>query len=120
MSLLDRYLTVWIFAAMAVGVALGFFFQAPVEAFNERLTVGEHTNLLIAVGLILMMYPPLAKVKYELMPKVFADVRILGLSLVQNWIVGPILMFALAVGFFGFVAPALFGPDPRWGYYMVG
>jgi arsenite transporter len=120
MSLLDRYLTVWIFTAMAVGVALGFFFQAPVEAFNERLTVGQHTNLLIAVGLILMMYPPLAKVKYELMPKVFADVRILGLSLVQNWIIGPILMFALAVGFFGFVAPALFGPDPRWGYYMVG
>jgi arsenite transporter len=120
MSLLDRYLTVWIFTAMAVGVALGFFFQAPVEAFNERLTVGQHTNLLIAVGLILMMYPPLARVKYELMPKVFADVRILGLSLVQNWIIGPLLMFALAVGFFGFIAPALFGPDPRWGYYMVG
>jgi arsenite transporter len=120
MSLLDRYLTVWIFAAMAVGVALGYFFQAPVESFNERLTVGQHTNLLIAVGLILMMYPPLAKVKYELMPKVFADTRILALSLVQNWIIGPLLMFALAVGFFGFIAPALFGPDPRWGYYMVG
>jgi len=120
MSLLDRYLTVWIFAAMAIGVLTGFFFKAYVELFNSALTVGEHTNLLIAAGLILMMYPPLAKVKYELMPKVFSDVKILGLSLVQNWLIGPVLMFALAVGFFGYVAPALFGPDPRWGYYMVG
>jgi len=120
MSMLDRFLTVWIFTAMALGVLIGFFFQGPVEAFNEILTVGEHTNLLIAFGLILMMYPPLAKVKYELMPKVFADFKILGLSLVQNWIIGPILMFTLAVLFFGFVAPALFGPDERWGYYMVG
>jgi arsenite transporter len=120
LSFLDRYLTVWIFTAMGVGVALGYFLQAPVEALNERLTIGEHTNVLIAIGLILMMYPPLAKVKYELMPKVFADTRILGLSLVQNWIIGPLLMFGLAVTFFGFIAPALFGPDPRWGYYMVG
>jgi arsenite transporter len=120
MSLLDRYLTVWIFAAMILGVLIGFFFKGPVELFNAALTVGEHTNLLIAFGLILMMYPPLAKVKYELMPKVFSDVKILGLSLVQNWLIGPVLMFALAVGFFGFLAPALFGPDPRWGYYMVG
>jgi arsenite transporter len=120
MSLLDRYLTVWIFAAMGLGVGIGYFLQAGVERFNEALTVGEHTNLLIAGGLILMMYPPLAKVKYELMPKVFSDFKILGLSLLQNWIIGPILMFTLAIGFFGFIAPALFGPDERWGLYMVG
>lgn len=120
MSMLDRYLTAWIFVAMAVGVGVGSAFQDAVRAFNEQLTIGEHTNVLIAVGLILMMYPPLAKVKYESLPEVFSDARILGLSLVQNWIVGPILMFGLAVGFFGFVAPALFGPDPRWGLYMVG
>lgn len=120
LSLLDRYLTVWIFVAMALGVAIGYLFQGGVEKFNHALTVGEHTNLLIAVGLILMMYPPLAKVKYELMHKVFADVRVVGLSLLQNWIVGPILMFLLSIVFFGFIAPAVFGPDPRWGLYMVG
>ncbi len=120
MSLLDRYLTVWIFAAMILGVAIGYLFQAGVDRFNAALTVGEHTNLLIAAGLILMMYPPLAKVKYEMMPRVFADVRILALSLVQNWIVGPVLMFVLAIGFFGFIAPTLFGPDERWGLYMTG
>jgi ACR3 family arsenite transporter len=120
LSFLDRYLAVWIFVAMVLGVATGYLFQGGVQRFNDALTVGQHTNLLIAVGLILMMYPPLAKVKYETMPKVFADFRILGLSLVQNWLVGPILMFALAVVFFGFAAPALFGPDPRWGSYMVG
>ncbi len=120
LNFLDRYLTVWIFAAMALGVAIGYLFQNGVERFNHALTVGEHTNLMIAAGLILMMYPPLAKVKYELMPKVFADVRIVGLSLVQNWIVGPILMFTLSLLFFGFIAPALFGPDERWGLYMVG
>jgi arsenite transporter len=120
LSFLDRYLTVWIFAAMGLGVAAGYLFQASIERFNAALTVGEHTNLLIAAGLILMMYPPLARVKYELMPRVFADVRVLGLSLVQNWLVGPVLMFVLAVGFFGFIAPALLGPDPRWGLYMTG
>jgi arsenite transporter len=120
MSFLDRYLTLWIFLAMALGVGIGFAFQSGVDRFNRALTVGGHTNLLIAAGLILMMYPPLAKVKYELMPKVFTDVRVLGLSLVQNWIVGPVLMFALAVGFFGYAAPALLGPDERWGMYMVG
>ena len=120
LSFLDRYLAVWIFLAMGLGVAVGYLFRTGVERFNAALTVGDHTNLLIAVGLILMMYPPLAKVKYELMPKVFANVRILGLSLIQNWLVGPVLMFSLAVSFFGFLAPALFGPDPRWGAYMVG
>lgn len=120
LSLLDRYLTVWIFVAMALGVGIGYLFQGGVERFNEALTVGEHTNLLIAIGLILMMYPPLAKVKYELMPKVFFDLKVVGLSLLQNWIAGPILMFVLAVAFFGFIAPAVFGPDERWGLYMVG
>lgn len=120
MSLLDRYLTVWIFLAMGAGVGAGFLFQASVQQFNAALTVGEHTNLLIAAGLILMMYPPLARVKYELMPKVFADRKVLGLSLLQNWVVGPILMFSLAIGFFGFLAPALFGPSEQWGHYMVG
>ena len=120
MSLLDRYLTVWIFLAMGVGVGAGFLFQTSVQRFNAALTVGKHTNLLIAAGLILMMYPPLAKVKYELMPKVFADRRILGLSLLQNWVVGPILMFGLSIGFFGVVAPALFGPSAQWSAYMVG
>ena len=120
LSFLDRYLTVWIFVAMGLGVVLGYLLQEGVERFNDALTVGEHTNLLIAAGLILMMYPPLAKVKYELLPKVFSDAKIVGLSLLQNWIVGPILMFVLAVVFFGFLAPAVFGPDDRWGLYMVG
>lgn len=120
LSLLDRYLTVWIFAAMALGVAIGSIFPQAVASFNQALTVGEHTNLLIAVGLILMMYPPLAKVKYSLMPKVFANFRVMGLSLFLNWLAGPTLMFVLAVGFFGYIAPAVLGPDPRWGAYMVG
>ncbi|NOI75999.1 ACR3 family arsenite efflux transporter [Vibrio coralliilyticus] len=99
MSFLDRYLTVWIFVAMAVGVAIGALFPQ-VADWNEAMSVGS-TNIPLAIGLILMMYPPLAKVNYSLLGKVRQDKKAITLSLVMNWIVGPILMFVLALTFLG-------------------
>ena len=112
LSFLDRYLTVWILLSMGGGVALGAWRPSFTSALNE-MTIGS-TNVPIAIGLVLMMYPPLARVRYERLREVFANQKVLLLSLVQNWVVGPLLMFGLAVAF---LADA---PDLMAGLILIG